>query len=120
MWAILTNGRSFFNMVLVEAQFCRGERFKWPPSLIHKITDGVRFAKPINQPFYLAEWLIATTNRQGTVGNNGGGGNTGEGTIKGQTMNQTRDDNPRGGATVVEEGIADNLGLMTATCALLP
>jgi hypothetical protein len=74
MWAILTNGRSFFNTVLVEAQFCRGKHFKWPTSLIHKITDNVCFAKSINCPFYPAEWLITTTNRQGAVGNNGGRG----------------------------------------------
>jgi hypothetical protein len=45
---------------------------------------------------------------------------TGEGTIKGQSKTQTRDNNPRGGATVVEEEIANNLGLMTATRVLLP
>jgi hypothetical protein len=44
----------------------------------------------------------------------------GEGTIKGQTETRKWDNNPRGGTTVVEEGIADNLGSMTATCALLP
>ena len=38
-WAILTDGRSFFNTVIVEAQFRRKERFKWPTSLIHKIID---------------------------------------------------------------------------------
>ncbi len=44
----------------------------------------------------------------------------GEGTIKGQTEIQTRDNNPRGGTMVAEEGIADNLGSTTATHALLP
>ncbi len=40
-WAILSNGRSFFNTVLLETQFCRGEQFRWPTSLIYKITDDV-------------------------------------------------------------------------------
>jgi hypothetical protein len=78
-WAILSNGRSFFNMVMVKAQFCRGEHFKWLTSLIHKITDDVRFAKPIDRPFYLVKWLITPANRQGTAGNNGGGGSYGGG-----------------------------------------
>ena len=41
-WAILTDGRSFFNTVIVEAQFRRTECFKWPTSLIHKIRRTVR------------------------------------------------------------------------------
>ena len=57
-WAILTDGRSFFNTVLVEAQFRGTERLKWPTSLIHKIADDVRFAKAIDRPMYPAEWAI--------------------------------------------------------------
>jgi hypothetical protein len=57
-WAILSNGRSFFNTVLLETQFRRGEQFKWPTSLIYKVTDDVRFANTINRPFYPPEWLI--------------------------------------------------------------
>ena len=34
-WAILSNGRSVFNTVLVEAQFRQGENFRWPTSLIY-------------------------------------------------------------------------------------
>ncbi len=48
--AILTDGRSFFTTVLGESQFRWGEQFRWPMSLIHKITDNVRFAKAINRP----------------------------------------------------------------------
>jgi hypothetical protein len=44
----------------------------------------------------------------------------GEGTIKGQTETGTWDNNPREETTVAEEGIANNLGLMTATRALMP
>ncbi len=40
-WAILSDGRSFFNTVLLETQFRQGEQFKWPTSLIYKITDDV-------------------------------------------------------------------------------
>jgi hypothetical protein len=32
----------------VKLQFCHGEQFKWPTSLIHKITDDVRFAKSLS------------------------------------------------------------------------
>ncbi len=78
-WAILSNGCSFFNTVLVGAQFCRGEHFKWLTSLIHKIMDNVHFAKLIDCPFYQVEWLITPANWQGTAGNNGGGGSYGGG-----------------------------------------
>ncbi len=67
-WAILTDGRSFFNTVIVESQFRRGKQFKWPTSLIHKITDDIRFAKAINRPVYPAEWIIATHPPQGGMG----------------------------------------------------
>jgi hypothetical protein len=95
-WSILTDGRSFFNRVLVEAQFCRGEHFKWPTSLIHKITDDVRFAKPIDNPFCLAEWLITTSNGQGTVGNNGGGGSYGGRNNQGANKEPTKVQQPQG------------------------
>jgi hypothetical protein len=57
-WAILSDGRSFFNTVLVEAQFRNGETFRWPTSLIYKITDDVRYANTITRPFYPVEWLV--------------------------------------------------------------
>jgi hypothetical protein len=47
-WAILSDGRSFFNTVLLETQFRRGEQFKWPTSLIYKTMVDVRFAKTID------------------------------------------------------------------------
>jgi uncharacterized membrane protein YgcG len=83
-WAILTDGRSFFNTVLVEAQFSRGERFKWPTSLIHKIIDEVRFAQPIIHPMYPTEWLITPQlppggGGGGSSGGQGGGGKTDQG-----------------------------------------
>ncbi len=73
-WAILTNGRSVFNTVLVEAQFRSGERFRWPTSLIHKITDDVHFAKAIERPMYPAEWLVPSSTIPPTAGGGGGGG----------------------------------------------
>jgi hypothetical protein len=92
-------------MVLVKAQFCKGKHFKWSTSLIHKIMDNVRFAKLINCPFYLEEWLFTPANRQRMVGNNRGGRSYGGGTVRGQTENQTRDSTPRGGTMVEEEEI---------------
>ncbi len=82
-WEILTEGRSFFNTVLVESQFRRAERFKWPTSLIHKITDDVRFAKAINRPMYPVEWCITTPATQGTGGVAAAEGGTKRETTKG-------------------------------------
>ena len=46
-WAILTNGRSFFNRVLVNDNFTQTEPFMWPTSLIRQIADDVQYAKEI-------------------------------------------------------------------------
>ncbi len=73
-WAILMDRHSLFNTVLVELQFQSGERFRWPTSLIHKITDDVCFANVINHPMYPTEWLIPSSTNQGTSGGGGGGG----------------------------------------------
>ncbi len=78
-WAILTDGQSFFNTVLVEAQFRNNERFKWPTSLIHTITDNVRFAKAIDRPMYPTEWIVPTQNPQGGMYGSSGGGRQGGG-----------------------------------------
>jgi hypothetical protein len=96
MWEILSNGRFFFIIVLVKAQFCGGKRFKWPTSLTHKITDNVCFAKPINLPFYPAKWLATTTNRQGTVGNNGGKKSYGGGKNQGANKEPNKGQQPQG------------------------
>jgi hypothetical protein len=84
-WAILSDGRSFFNTVLVEAQFRNGETFRWPTSLIYKITDDARYANTIVRPFYPTEWLIQTnpTGKGVGVSNTGDGGHLGTGTTKG-------------------------------------
>ncbi len=82
-WTILTDGRSFFNTILVESQFQQGERFRWLTSLIHKIMDDIRFAKAINRPMYPSEWLITAPVGQGMAsggmarGGYGGGNNKG-------------------------------------------
>ena len=73
-WAILTDGRSFFNTVLAESQFCQPQRFKWPTSLIHKIVDDVWYAKTIHRPIYPTELVITTNHTQITGGGSGGGG----------------------------------------------
>jgi hypothetical protein len=67
-----------FNTVLVEAQFRGGERFRWPTSLIHKISDDVRFAKAIDRPMYPSEWLLPSPGGTNTtVGGASGSGNGG-------------------------------------------
>ena len=81
---------------MVEAQFCQGKRFKWPTSLIHKITDNVCFPKSIDRSLYPAEWLLTTTNGQGTVGNNGGGGNYGGGDNQGANKDPNKGQQPQG------------------------
>ena len=78
-WAILTDGRSFFNLVLVESQFHQRQRFKWPTSLIYKIVNNVRYAETIHRPMYPTEWVIATNHTQTTGGGGGGGGGGGAG-----------------------------------------
>ena len=75
-----------FNTVLVESQFRCGECFRWPTSLIHKITDDVLFANPIERPFYPTEWFITTPGGQGTAGGGGGGGGYGGGNNQGALM----------------------------------
>jgi hypothetical protein len=85
--------------VLVEAQFCRGENFCWPTSLIYKITDDVQYANAIVRPFYPTEWLIQAgmTGRGMGSGNAGNGGGTGGGaTGKAGQREQGQDNNPRG------------------------
>ncbi len=95
-WAILCNGRSFFNTILVEAQFCLGERFKWPMSFIHKILDDVRFAKTIDWPFYPIEWLISTNGGQGPAGASGAGGGYGGGQMQSGTRDSIKGPTPKG------------------------
>lgn len=101
-WAILTDGRSFFNTVLVEAQFRRNELFKWPTSLIHKIIDEVRFALPIVRPMYPTKWLITPQlplggggEAGGIGGGRSGGGGGGQG---GGGKNDQVNQNPVGGS----------------------
>ena len=78
-WAILMDGRSFFNTVLVESQFRQQQRFKWPTSLIHKIVDNVRYVETIHRLMYPMEWVIATNHTQITGDGGGGGGGSGAG-----------------------------------------
>jgi hypothetical protein len=125
-WAIPTDGRSFFNTVLVESQFRRAERFKWPTSLIHKITDDVRFEKAIDRPMYPAKWCITTPATQGTGGGGGGRGGYKEGNNQGGGQGNTnRGQNDQGGCNAGEGGEAavavnnnnNNHGWTTATHA---
>jgi hypothetical protein len=84
-WAILSNGCSFFNTVLIELQFWHGERFRWPTNLIHKITDDVHFAKPIKRPHYPAEWLLTCSSGQAQRATPAGEGDIEWGTIRATT-----------------------------------
>ena len=77
-WAILTDGRSFFNRVLVHDLFLWTEPFGWPTSLIGRIADDVRYAKEIVRPSYPMEWVVqlpvgAVNNRGGIMGSGGSG-----------------------------------------------
>jgi hypothetical protein len=92
-WAILSNRHSFFNTVLVELQIQRGECFKWPTSLIHKITDDVRFAKPIKRLHYPTKWLLLSSSGQSTAGNAGGGGGYGGGNNQSNNQGNARESN---------------------------
>jgi hypothetical protein len=92
-WAIICNGRFFFNTVLVEAQL-------WPMSLIQNIIDDVRYANVIVRPFYPIEWLIMS----GLSGKGTGSGNISDsGGTRGGVMGkagkhreQGWDNNPQG------------------------
>ncbi len=94
-WVILSNGHSFFNTVLVEAQFRRGERFKWPTSLIQKITDDVQFAKTIERPFYPMEWLILMAGGPGPAGAGEAGGGYGGGQVPSRTRDSAKGSTPK-------------------------
>ncbi len=94
-WAILCDGCSFFNTVLVEARFRRNERFKWPTSLIHKITDNVRFAKTIERPFYPMEWLIPTTGGSDPAGSGEAGGGYEGGQVPSRIRDGTKGSTPK-------------------------
>jgi hypothetical protein len=94
-WAILSDGRSFFNTLLVEAQFRWGKRFKWPTSFIHKITDDVQFAKTIEWPFYPMEWLIPTTGGPSPAGSGEAGGGYGGGQVPSRTRDSAKGSTPK-------------------------
>ncbi len=89
----MSNRRSFFNTVLVELQFWHGERFKWPTSLIHKITDDVRFAKPIECPHYPTKCLLTSSSGQSTGGNAGRGEGYGGGNNQSNNQGNARESN---------------------------
>jgi hypothetical protein len=116
-WAILSDGRSFFNTVLLETQFRRREQFRWPTSLIYKITDDIRFAKTINRPFYPTEWLIgAAAGGQGLGGSGGAGRGHGGGVAtKGGQKELGRDNKQKGCDGDGGGQVADNRGLTIGT-----
>ncbi len=95
-WAILSDGRSFFNTVLVDAQFHQGEQFWWPASLIYKIWDDVQFAKTIDCPFYPTEWLVTAIGGQDPGGTGTAGGGYGGGTTRGVPKDPGKEPKPKG------------------------
>jgi hypothetical protein len=82
----------------LETQFQREEQFRWPISLIYKITDDVRFAKTIDRLFYPTEWLIgAAAGGQGLGGSGGAGmGHGGGAATKGGQKEPGRDNKQKG------------------------
>jgi hypothetical protein len=109
-WVILSDGGSFFNNILVEAQFRWGKRFKWPTSLDHKITDNVRYAETNEQPFYPTEWLTSTTGGPGPTGSGKAGGGYGGSQAPSRTGESAKGSTPKrressgGVETVVSRG----------------
>jgi hypothetical protein len=104
-WAILTDGRSFFNTVLIESQFRRNKRFKWPTSPIYKIINEIKFAQPIVCPMYPTEWLITPTLPPG------GGGGAASAAEAGAA------EGAEGAAAAGDMAEAENKSTMTATLA---
>jgi hypothetical protein len=94
-WAILRDGRSFFNTILVEARFHRGKHFKWPMLLIHKIAGNVQFAKSIERPFYPMEWLISTAGGHSTTGPGEAGGGYGGRQMPSRTKDSAKGPTPK-------------------------
>jgi hypothetical protein len=55
-WAILDDGREFFNMVLTPQDFERG-LLAFPQSFLSSLLGSVRFCNPIQWGNFLRDWL---------------------------------------------------------------
>ena len=99
-WAIIDDGRAFFDTVMVEGHFDGSiPRPRWPTSNLSRITYEVEYAIPIQRPNFPQNWVVAQVavgaqqqqSKGGTGGRAtgagggvpmGGGTNTGVGTGK--------------------------------------
>lgn len=80
-WAIIDDGRAFFDTVMVEGHFDGSiPRPRWPTSNLSRITYEVEYAMPIQRPNFPQNWVVmqvaASTqqnNKMGTGGRATGG-----------------------------------------------
>lgn len=81
-WAILNDGRAFFDTVMLSGHFkgtVKG-RVRWPTSGLQRIAYDVENAIPIQRPNYPREWMVPTPQQvQQQGGNKGGGAGRGDG-----------------------------------------
>jgi len=60
-WAIIDDGRAFFNTVMLRGHFDGSiRRVRWPTSNLAVIGEAVRYAYPIQRPNYPYEWRVKT------------------------------------------------------------
>jgi len=72
-WAIIDDGRSFFNTVITPQEFSKPGMIVFPMSFLHSILESIRFCNPIQHGNFPQEWLAsprrdregATRGRQG-------------------------------------------------------
>lgn len=96
-WAIIDDGRAFFDTVMVEGHFDGSiPRPRWPTSNLSRITYEVEYATPIQRPNFPQNWVVmqvaASTqqnNKMGTGGQATGGGGTSGGGNSGASMGKT-------------------------------
>ncbi len=88
-WAVIDDGRAFFNQVMVKGHFDGSiTRVRWPTSSLGLIVESVRFAQPIMRPNYPVEWSTKAQYTAPKGGTSGGQGSKGGGS--GGAMGQRR------------------------------
>jgi len=83
-WAIIDDGRSFFNTVITPQEFSTPGMIVFPMSFLHSILESIRFCNPIQRGNFPQEWLASPRrDREGTTrgrqGRDGQGQKTGDG-----------------------------------------
>jgi len=56
-WAIIDDGRSFFNTVLTQQDFDGCGALPFPQSFLAGVLENVRFCNPIQRGDFLTEWM---------------------------------------------------------------